>query len=491
MLHHTNIIDKLIKHKAFEHLKQENLHPKINVPNLLKWIDELIFLFTGHVPQDSPEITVIPPEGIIITKPDTYTFSNSIVWKPKNEASVAITIDAKNVTLDMNGHTLLALVQECDKKMAGISVKKKSSVTIKNGTLKNMCYYGIHAEAAENLRVENMTVEGLKFNNLGIRNLSPTAFIFSKCKNPQVKGCTVQNMNVTTDASSAFQFAACSGGIITNCNAKNMVNHDGSVIGISQIACAGMHISGCSVHYLQSHFNGNIKAVGHTVLGFSPMFCLDMHFTDCTASYLTGCCDDCHGLAAFFVADVHIKNYNGSMITDGVSPTNSGAKATGLEIYGVGVTVKNCSVNNIKAIRPQDLQCAGFSSAGDGIIYKQCTASNIEVIDQFGKTNADLGYGIGFGWAPDPRKGLRTMTADNITFTDCTVENCQVGFDTWNHIDSKGTKLTSHNCDIPLRIDATETRIISGDPGSECNPPIVVKLTNKEKNNNFPNLKNT
>src|SRR6185437_2788403 len=67
---------------------------------------------SGQRPQIAKTIAQIPPEGIVIRAPGTYTFAATIAWAPNNVTSSAITIACSDVTLDMAGFALQAAVAD-------------------------------------------------------------------------------------------------------------------------------------------------------------------------------------------------------------------------------------------------------------------------------------------------------------------------------------------------------------------------------------------
>jgi hypothetical protein len=187
-------------------------------------------------------------------------------------------------------------------------------------------------------------------------------------------------------------------------------------------------------------------------------------------------------MSVFLDGKVTVSGFRADHILDGVSPSNSGAKATGLEVYGVGVTVTDSAVSYIKAINPQDKQSTGFSAWGLAIQFERCEASNVTVQDDFGSGS----HATGFGWAPDPRKYFAYIGAFDVTYTDCTADQCQVGFDTWYHVDSKWIRPIHTNCAIGILVEPGATRTLSCDPCSECDPAISVTLTNLASGNIYP-----
>ena len=324
------------------------------------------------------------------------------------------------------------------------------------------------------------------FNNLETRNLCPAGIHIDTASNVTVTNCTVQFLYVTADSSAGIQILNTVGGTVSGCVMSNFVNYDGSVQGFSYLKSSNIATSSCTCDSFQSHFRSNIQTLGHTVLGFVPIFCIDLAYENCTATNMVGCCDDCHGMSVFLDALVSVTNFTANTVIDGVAQSNSGAKATGLEVYGALVTVIGCSVENITAINPQDRQATGFSAWGWGISFTGCTAANVSVTDPDGNEHSALGYGTGFGWAPDPRQPLCAVAATGVVYDGCSASDCQVGFDTWNHVDSVWTNVSYTNCDIDVLVEPGGTRTVSCNPCSECNPPITVTLTNMAAGNLFP-----
>lgn len=82
--------------------------------------------------QSGYNIENIPPEGILISKPGKYKFTNDILWFPKAERAITITCD--DVILDMNSSTL-----ECSSttvKTVAIGGDNIKNIKIVNGTIK-------------------------------------------------------------------------------------------------------------------------------------------------------------------------------------------------------------------------------------------------------------------------------------------------------------------------------------------------------------------
>jgi hypothetical protein len=416
----------------------------------------------------------------LIASAGKYRHGNYVRWNPSDTAASAITIAASNVTLDFAGFTLTATVSDKSRGLAGVTVAgPAANVTIRNGTIANVTEYGVLAKGVVGLNISGVSVTGLCMKNLAIRYTTPTGFQVSLSAIVAISGCTVSNTNVKTDSSAGIQFVGTSQAKVSNCHMNGFVNNDGAVQGYSYIGCSNVTTIGCSASTFQSHFHGNTKTTGHTVIGYIPIFCENLDFRDCSSAGFTGCCDDCHGFSVFLDNDVTVSGFTARNIVDGVSSSHSGAKSTGLEVYGNFVTITDCSVNAIRAINPQDKQAAGFSAWGSVITFERCRARNVTVK----KNLVPDALAVGFGWAPDPREQFAHIGAVDTKYIDCTAEGCEVGFDTWFHVNSSWICPKTINCKTDVLVQPGAKRTISCDPCSECDPQFDVTLTNIARGN--------
>lgn len=468
-------VDEIFSDPVFKSLDKAALVKAFDPSARIEAINRGYFTQAGQTPQVGNVIRSIPSAGIVIRKPGRYRFAGNILWQPNDVQSSAITIQASDVTLDLAGFKLNAVVSDKSQRIAGIVVRGPAvNVTITNGTIANVCEYGILASKVYGLRISSITVTGICMKNLAVRLLTPSGIQVGDSTGVAISKCSVTQLNVTTDSSAGIYLLNTTQATINGCRTIGLVNNDGAVIGFSCIKCNDVTTASCTARSLQSHFNGNVLASGHTVLGFAPIFCWNLTYVDCSAARLTGCCDDCHGMSVFLDGQVTVSGFRAHDIVDGVSPSHSGAKATGLEVYGVSVTVVSCAVSAIKAINPQDRQATGFSAWGLGIQFESCKATNVTVQG----TAVGGAHAEGFGWAPDPRKMFSYTGAIGVTYTDCVADRCQVGFDTWYHVDSQWIRPVYTNCATGILVEPGAQRTLSCDPCSECQPSMSVTLTN-------------
>lgn len=452
------------------------------------------FALTGQQPQRDNVIRSIPPGGIVIDAPGTYTLAGDIGWTPSTGQCAAISIQCNDVTLDFAGWTLRASGADTSQRIAGVVVGSPLSaggnvalgnVQIKNGTIANIPEYGILGTGVCGLAVSGMTVRGVCMNNTSIPYETPVGIFIGSSENVTISDCSVTGMNVTTASCAGIMLMRTIGGTVNGCTADSLTNNDGAVQGFSCISSINVATTKCTASNLQSFNQGKTTTSGHTILGFCPILCYNLTYVDCSAVNMIGCCDDCHGMSIFIDAQVTVSNFHADTVVDGPPPYNTGAKATGLEVYGAGVTVLHSTVTNIHANNPQDLQSTGFSAWGKDIHFVDCHASNVTVTDDYNKGC----LAEGFGWAPDPRTkfGFPRVGAYNVTYYDCTADSCAIGFDSWMHQDSTWSNLTITNCATPILVQPPGTqRTVTCDACSECSPSLSTQVVNIAQNNTFP-----
>lgn len=484
-----DIIDKIFSYGDFDAADKNALIARYNHAPALAAMKAAIGQQCAPTSQLEKIITSIPSQGIVIDQPGAYTLGQTVIWPAPAAGYAAITIACSGVSLDLAGNTLAAAVPDNSQQVVGILVKNAKgtpidSVTIGGGTLQDMCFYGIQAENVTNLTITNIIISGMNFSNSTLPNACPAGIHVDTGSNVTINTCMIGGMNVTSASSAGIQILNMIGGQVSGCRVGPLTNNDGSAQGYSYITSRQIVTTNCSANGLTTHFKGSTQTIGHTSIGFVPMLCIELVFQDCSASNITGCCDDAHGMSVFIDAVVVVTNFTATNIVDGVAPTKTGAKATGLEVYGFAVEIANCNVSDITAIVPQDRQSAGFSAWGAAIKFVSCSATNVVVNNAAGNPDTTLGYGVGYGWAPDPRCMFNTGVR-NVEYQDCTATNCQIGFDSWYHINSTWQNVSYPGCPIGILQEPGSQRILSGNQCSECDPPFAVILTNVASGNIF------
>lgn len=447
----------------------------------------LTFTFEAHA-SDKISITEIPANGIVINAPGTYVLENDITWTPNGNGQ-AIFIQAPNVILDFQHHTLSSATTSFY--TTGVVAVFSENLTIRNGTIANMAYRGIDCEGCANVMIRHITVDGLNIENTAVYTV-PVGILVSASEAATIYKCKVKNIDVMTGSCAAIQITGTTNSLIYKCDVYNLLNRDGACTGIGHLLSSFAEVQSCKLDKIESQFIDNLNTQGHTAIGLIPFITTNLTIHDCKVSNVTGCCDDAHGISVFECTNTVVKECKVENVLDGNGPAQTGAKATGIEVYGSDVEIIKCSVKNIMAINPQDKQATGFSCAqGSRIKFIKCHAKDVSVVDQNGSQNPALGYGTGFGWAPDPRI---VEPAVNVLYEDCSAKRCQVGFDSWFHIDSVWKRISSKCNDIDILIqDDSAQRTLSCDACSECGctftgcypNPFSITINNVAQNNTF------
>lgn len=428
-------------------------------------------------------------QQMIINSPGYYYFTENVKWSPNHcPNQTAILILADNVTLDLQGFSLEAKSADSTRDFVGINVHLSKNVVIKNGIISGMTFFGVNTELSQNVTLDGLTVKDMNYYNVTKNDslITPCGIMMSGVNTFTIRNCHVHNIRTTSSSCAGIQIVESKNGNLLNDTISTLRNLDGSVQGYSYIHCDSIETKYCHASSFQSFFQGLTSTMGHTVLGFIPSICQNLNFENCSAEDMIGSCDDCHGMSVFLNNSVTINRFSAKRIVDGTPPYLTGAKATGLEIYGDNVMVTNCTVDSIIAIVPQDLQSTGFSAWGNNITFQNCIAKNVIVQNETQQPDISKGYGTGFGWAPDPRTEFDTVTANQVLYQNCQAINCQLGFDTWFHTNSTWENNSTQNCELPILVEsnsATRVLVMNKCSESPSGQPIAVTLANKARNN--------
>jgi len=487
----SSIIDSILSNDIFRHTDTSPLTARYNTAAALR-SGNTPPISNTPVPQVGPDISSITPDGLLINRPGSYRFTQNLEWNPAGMGA-AITIQSEGVILDMGNYTLTINTPQPvnSNQYYGISIENSLGICLQNGCITGASYYGVKANKVTALEIKQVQVSTMRYTETTTANLTPCGIFIDQCNEFLVEGCTVQDISVTAPSCAGIQVLESTNGAVLQCTMSGFLNNDGGVQGYSYLMSSAILTQNCIAENFQSHYMGLTKTTGHTVIGYVPIFCNELSFTDCSASGMTGCCDDCHGMSVFLDTNVAVTNFYATAITDGVAAVNTGAKATGLEVYGINVSISNCRAENILAIRPQDLQSTGFSAWGMNISFTNCTATNVQVLDANRQPDTAYGYGTGFGWAPDPRPEFKAIGAFLVTYNHCTATDCQLGFDTWCHIDSIWENIATPGCPVPILAQPYgATRVYRMDNCSESpsSMPECVTVSNMAMGNLYPGM---
>ncbi len=136
----------------------------------------LAVLYAGPATAETVNCTAITAVPAVITVPGVYCFTKSLVTSIAS--GIAISIQANNVVLDMNGHRLGGLAAGLGTTAVGIHATNRQNITIRNGTIRGFLY-GIELQNGasqghliEDMRADQNTYVGIWVEGTGsiIRN---------------------------------------------------------------------------------------------------------------------------------------------------------------------------------------------------------------------------------------------------------------------------------------------------------------------------------
>lgn len=485
------LLDDILSSATYENVDTAALRQRYDsssmVLNAIKSASETA---VAPTPLTTSTFSSIPDNGLIINTAGTYTMTKNCTWSPTSPGA-AITIQANDVVLDLGGNAIFVQLPSSagTKSYNGINVSSSLNITVQNGTVSGAGFYGVQATFSLLINLNKLNVSGQSYENKTAEYATPSGIFMGACAGIQISDCSVSDINVLAASCAGIQLIACSFGTVNNCSIGQLNNQDGGAQGFSYLLCEQIHTTNGSCNNFTTQYLGETTTTGHTSIGFVPIYSKNLHFNNCSSTDITGCCDDAHGMSLFLVKEITVNNFKANGVTDGPAPYNTGAKATGLEVYGDNIQVNNSHVSNICATVPQDLQAAGFSAWGDTITFKNCTAENVQVLNAAGQPDSTIGHGTGYGWAPDPRTQFNSRVANKVQYINCTSNNCQLGCDTWNHTNSVWTDFTANTCaQSCLNLPAGAQRTLTMDKCSERTgqDPSSVTITNQAANNTVP-----
>lgn len=448
------------------------------IPNINNWVDnhKNNTSFIGNFISD------IPSTGLIINTSGTYTFTNDINWNG-NINTYAISILANDVVLNMNGFNLNCINDNVG--TVGIGIFLVKNVIVKNGSINNMNIQGLVLYFGTQINLEKLYVNGMTNTN---KLMQPSGIFMFSSNDVIINDVKIKNINSYGLAVVGILLLECKNFKITNVYINNLSNQAGVCSGISYIESSDIYVKNACIKNLYTGLIDNSLAPGHTCIGMLPFSSQNLKFINCKVKNIHGSCDDAHGISLFVVTNAIVDKCYIKNVTDGHG--GKGAKTTGIEVYGTRdenakIVIKNCNVENIYALNPGNLQAAAYSVAGDNIKFERCVAKNVKVKNTNNTANIGKGYGVGFGWAPDIRD-VYIYPAINILYEKCTAENCQIGFDTFNHQNSKWCDLSFCHNDINILKHAPSIKKFYCDSCSECpDGPKFVEVTNDSFGNKF------
>ena len=230
----------------------------------------------------SGQIKITQPQSfpIVIDQPGSYVLTSNITVSTIN--TKCIEIDANDVTLDLNGHTLMGPGKTSGSNDSGIYASEKNNITIKNGTIQNFGKSGIVLSGS------NHQIKDVMFCSNGLHGISIISSIIINC----------------TASYNGSHGIYASYSTITNCITDSNDSHG--------ISATSSTVTKCTTSYNSSHgiYASNSTIVDCTTVNNSDrgIYASNSTITNCTANY-----NDSHGIYASSRCRIEGNNlrYNG------------------------------------------------------------------------------------------------------------------------------------------------------------------------------------
>lgn len=434
----------------------------------------------------SRTIRDIPPQGLLLSEPGVYTMTNDLEWTPSTPNTAAIVIAANNVTLNMNGHTLRKAngAADCVGVFIGNRTQQLANIRVANATIAGFDTHGVCAVGVDGMELQRVRVTDLRGNDTALTFVN---IMVVACTDVTVSNCTVADTRVRGNAYSGMQFRFCAGVIVTGVSISTLHNVSGGCSGLTVFGCRDVQCSSTSIRGLSSGEEVAPQPIGQTCLGVFVMLSVHVRLTKVTVDTIQGSSDDAHGVSIFQslgfcdVEDCTITNVS----TGYGSAAKTGAKCTGVEImFADKCTVRRTRVADVRAIRPQDKQAAGFTTGGThDAAFEDCTAEGIRC------EGDPTSEGVAFGWAAEPRP-IFVKPSTRTHYKRCTAKHADVGFDLFYQQYARVEKCdASVDVRVPIRDKPDDVRIVSCNEASECHPAMTVRVRNLGGHNTVTNVK--
>lgn len=358
---------------------------------------------------------------IAITVPGSYCLANDIIG--------SIVINASNVTLDLNNHTISGTGLGGGN---GIVVNAGTNRVIKNGRITNvdtgiLCSNNIQT-LMNSIVIETAFVEGITVNNgsaIQLDSLITTSILGIAVHFTGNNNSALIDNSTVTISREGFVFDTISNGLVKNCNVLDC--------GTPDVVLAGATVGGFSVTTGNSIQFENCSVKNYvafdSVAAFSLNNVSNVIFKNCTvqniiATLLSSFASNAVGFNCA-VATNNIHLYNCTVI-DAAADFFS----VGFLFNGNNITAENCIARRFTTfnISPVLGSCIGFQVTDDNVTLKNCEAYECA---QDGFLIAPAGGAINVSLiqcqAAFNSFGFRTNSSDTI-FDHCVAFNNDTGF---------------------------------------------------------------
>lgn len=321
-----------------------------------------------------------------ITAPGKYYVYNKTTYTPAGASTTpAITINASNVILDLQGFVLSQATGTVNS-IDGIQITSgQTDVTIRNGTISGFQAHGIEALGNHNrLLFKDLTVTGCAFTGIGItagtsNNVSIKNCLINNCLTSasvaaavaagvllnSINNVTIDNLKIsntgllaTANSASGLRLNSVNSGYITN----SIVENSRVGFGFDTNSSIGIIYDNC----LAVNNTGNTNQLAYSLSGAASTYC---QYINCISSS-NKATSGARGFDASTLATLQGCTVEGTTLTG----------AVGTSLIGVNLDNKSVAANTIVAAsRSNEANATGqafTSTAASNTVFSQCIAIN-------------------------------------------------------------------------------------------------------------------
>lgn len=332
-------------------------------------------------------------KGISINHPGKYQLRSDIIISRLKANSAAISINANNVTLDLNGFSILFDTQRPTIGVVGILVNSVSNVTIKNGYITDFSLIGVLIFNSKNINIEKInSINNGPPNGAALANGSISAGGLISLSSKDIK---INNSTFNENAGFGVGFADTINIDFQNSKCDRNRTLAGFPTFGSSCVPFGFFVSSTvpffnqadsSITIRNAKFEGNrgfdtiavVFGVSLVEFGESPIASVrieDVLIYDNAATATVSSSSFTLGLSIIAIG-LSVKNVNVDRLFNN-NPANS-VEIQGIEVGGSGFEVVDCKSSNIFGTSSSQ-PITGFDSefhVSNGV-FRNCTAQNI------------------------------------------------------------------------------------------------------------------
>ena len=431
-------------------------------------------------------VTLITPKeigttGFVISAPGQYCLTNDIIWAPTQSPSSTITINANNVTLNLNGKTINQV--NTLSSQAIVIMPGRSNIIVRNGTLNRMMLNGITLAGTAATPIRNVTLEDLhiKFTGAVITPPSVTSGIAITSSNDTIIKNSVVAYSHATDRTTGLVFTQVNNILVKDCVVTGLTSA-GICLGYQPNFTNDCTFSGCIATRLRGVWGITPNANG-TTNGWFGGSLENMVVENCQASHLRGACSDCHGFTFTIGNGITLRDNIASDILADAGQDGTVEMASGYSLVSSNnMIVENCIANNIRAVNPLRKSSGGFIAPfSRNLVYKNCKAQRISCVN---------GRAVGFGMMPQFTTSNGTVWDGCIAQENIATPNATdgIGFDLYDQVGAVLINcISARNSGHGIRCIGPETNDLVGGTVYCNTPPNPVNRPNNAAQNLIQN----